>query len=181
MVIQVDSREKAHAITRIIEEFDRQGIKHPISKLIVGDYLNLDRPKLIVDRKQSLGEVVSNLTQQHARFRRELELAQELGIQLIILVEHGAAIRSIDDVEHWINPRIWAYCREHGISTNGDVMANIREYVSHGGQKPPQSGEWLAKTMRTVGARYGVRWCFCDKKNTGRRIIQLLGGGDAEK
>ena len=54
MIIQIDSREKAKAIQKIIEEFDRQGIKHPVSKLMVGDYMNYDNPRVIVDRKQNL-------------------------------------------------------------------------------------------------------------------------------
>ena len=40
MIIQIDSREKARAIAKIVEEFDRQGITHPVSKLMVGDYMN---------------------------------------------------------------------------------------------------------------------------------------------
>lgn len=174
MIIQIDSREKAHAITRIVAEFDRQGIQHPVSKLMVGDYMNYDNPRLIVDRKQSLGEVVADLTQQHARFRNEMLRAQEYGIQLIILVEEGTAVRSIADVERWVNPRTWTYCRRYGIPTSGDLQANIREFVEHGGQKPPQSGAWLAKTMRTVTEKYGVRWEFCCKRDTGRKIIELL-------
>ena len=50
MVIQIDSREKARAIQKIVEEFDRQGVRHPVSKLIVGDYMNYDNPRLIIDR-----------------------------------------------------------------------------------------------------------------------------------
>ena len=46
---------------KILEEFDRQGVKHPISKLMVGDYMNYDNPRLIIDRKQSLLEVCSNV------------------------------------------------------------------------------------------------------------------------
>ena len=33
MIIQIDSREKARAIKKIVAEFDSQGIKHPVSKL----------------------------------------------------------------------------------------------------------------------------------------------------
>lgn len=40
MVIQIDSREKARVIKKIIAEFDRQEIMHPVSKLLVGDYMN---------------------------------------------------------------------------------------------------------------------------------------------
>ena len=40
MVIQIDSREKARAITKIVETFNQNNIKHPVSKLMVGDYMN---------------------------------------------------------------------------------------------------------------------------------------------
>ena len=58
MIIQIDSREKARAIKNIVAEFDRQGITHPVSKLMVGDYMNYDNPRLIIDRKQNLSEFV---------------------------------------------------------------------------------------------------------------------------
>lgn len=77
MIIQIDSREKARAIKKILAEFDRQDIKHPISKLLVGDYMNYDNPRVIVDRKQNLSELCSNVTSDHERFRREMLLAQQ--------------------------------------------------------------------------------------------------------
>lgn len=57
MIIQIDSREKARAIKKIVEEFERWGISHPVSKLMVGDYMNYDNPRLIIDRKQNLSEL----------------------------------------------------------------------------------------------------------------------------
>ena len=51
MIIQIDSREKARAIKKIVEAFDQCGINHPVSKLMVGDYMNYDNPRLIIDRK----------------------------------------------------------------------------------------------------------------------------------
>lgn len=176
MIIQIDSREKARAIKKIDAEFDRQRIQHPVSKLIVGDYMNYDNPRVIVDRKQNLTEVCGNLTQQHKRFRAEALRAQELGIRLIILVEDSPKIKSLDDVENWINPRRFQYCRKHGIPTRGDVEAEIAEFVSRGGQKPPTTGKQLAKMMRTMSERYGIQWEFCDKAHTGQRIVELLEG-----
>lgn len=176
MIIQVDSREKARAIKKIEAEFDRQGIQHPVSKLIVGDYMNYDRPRVIVDRKQNLTEVCGNLTQQHDRFRREALKAQELGIQLIILIEHGGAIKSMEDVKNWVNPRRYQYCRKYGITTKGDVEAEIAEFVCAGGAKPPTPGKQLVKMMQTMSERYGIRWEFCDKQHTGKRIVELLEG-----
>ena len=57
MNIQIDSREKARAIRKIVAEFDRQGVDHFVSKLYVGDYMNYDNPRLIIDRKQDLTEL----------------------------------------------------------------------------------------------------------------------------
>ena len=37
MTLWIDSREKPRAITRILAEFDRQGIRYFVSKLPVGD------------------------------------------------------------------------------------------------------------------------------------------------
>lgn len=176
MIIQVDSREKSRAIKKIEAEFDRQGIRHPISKLIVGDYMNYDNPRVIVDRKQNLTEVCSNLTQQHDRFRREALKAQELGIKLIILVEDGTKVKSLGDVEKWINPRRYQYCRKYGIPTDGGIENNIWLFEQHGGQKQPTPGPRLAKMMHTMSEKYGIQWEFCCKNDTGKRIIELLTG-----
>lgn len=98
MDIQIDSREKARAIRKIVKTFDDNGVKHFSSKLLVGDYMSLDNPRLIIDRKQNLQELCGNVCQQHERFKRELLKAMDAGIQLIILIEHGKDIKSIEDV-----------------------------------------------------------------------------------
>lgn len=149
MIIQTDSREKARAIQKILSEFDKHGIKHFVSKLPVGDYINLDNPRVAIDRKQSLAEVAVNVGQDHARFKRELERAQEYGIHLIFLVEHGGTIHELDDVQNWNNPRL----KEHPLALTG-----------------PR----LYKIMLTMQNKYGIEWLFCDKRCTGKRIIELL-------
>lgn len=149
MIIQTDSREKARAIQKILSEFDKQGIKHFVSKLPVGDYINLDNPRVAIDRKQSLAEVAVNVGQDHARFKRELERAQEYGIHLIFLVEHGGTIHELADVQNWNNPRL----KEHPLALTG-----------------PR----LYKIMLTMQNKYGIEWLFCDKRCTGKRIIELL-------
>ena len=105
MIIQIDSREKAKAITKILEEFKKQEVQCFVSKLFVGDYVSLDNSRLVIDRKQNLAELCSNVCQQHERFRNELIRAKENGIKLIILCEHGRQIKSLDDVHKWQNPR----------------------------------------------------------------------------
>lgn len=88
MDIQIDTREKQRAIRKILKTFDDNGVKHFSSKLLVGDYMSLDNPRLIIDRKQNLQELCGNVCQQHERFKRELLKAIDAGIQLVILVEH---------------------------------------------------------------------------------------------
>lgn len=105
MDIQIDTREKQRAIRKIVKTFDDHGVKHFSSKLLVGDYMSLDNPRLIIDRKQSLQELCGNVCQQHERFKRELLKAIDAGIQLVVLVEHGPDIQCLEDVWFWENPR----------------------------------------------------------------------------
>lgn len=149
MVIQIDSREKAHAIQKILAEFNRQGVKYYSSKLYVGDYMNLDNPRTVIDRKQNLSEVCGNVFQDHERFVNELKRANEAGIKVIVLVEHGGNIKRLADVIWWNNPRL---------------------KVS---PKAP-TGEKLYKTMRTIAERYGCEWQFCSKQQTGKKILEIL-------
>ena len=160
MTIQVDSREKAHAITRILEHFHASGVKYYISKLYIGDYMNLDNPRVIVDRKQNLDELCGNVCRQHERFRAELIRAQENGIRLIILCEHGHGIKSLDDVLFWRNPR----ARTKKLINGRWVWTEQK--VMH--------GDTLYKILCTMQRKYGVSFLFCDKTVTGRRIVEIL-------
>lgn len=168
MVIQIDSREKERAIIEIVAEFDRQNIKHPVSKLLVGDYMNYDNPRLIIDRKQNLTELCSNVCQGHERFRRELERAIENEIELIFLVEHGKGISRLQDVIWWNNPRAVKRIRgEDGRWRSIETKA--------------MQGEVLYKILCTMERKYRCRFLFCDRSETGRRIIELLGGGTGDE
>lgn len=151
MTIQIDTREKARAIRQIIGYFDEIGIQHYSSKLFVGDYMSLDNPRLIIDRKQNLQEICGNVCQQHERFVNELKRAQENGIKIIILCEHGGNIRSLDDVRSWVNPRL---------RTSPKAV----------------NGEQLWKILFTISKKYDVDFMFCDKRMTGYKIAEILGG-----
>lgn len=160
MVIQIDSREKPHAIQLILAEFDKQRIKHPVSKLLVGDYMNYDNPRLVVDRKQNLIELCSNVCQDHERFRNEIIRAQENGIRIVFLCEHGDGIESLEDVIFWQNPRINKMKRVNG---------HLVKY-----QTKATTGETLYNILTTMQKKYGVEFLFCRKEDTGRRIVEIL-------
>lgn len=147
MTIQVDSREKK--FDHILAQFDRMGVKHFVSKLPVGDYISLDNARRAIDRKRNLQELCGNICQGHERFRRELERARDLGIQLVFLVEHSRHIRSLSDVRHWKNPRL-----------------SVSPYALN--------GPALYQRLVTIENRYGTTFHFCNKAETGEKIIELL-------
>lgn len=163
MTIQVDSREKARAITKILAEFERQQVKHYISKLYIGDYMSLDNPRVIVDRKQNLSELCGNVCQQHERFRNELIRAQENGIKLIILCENGKGIETLNDLVFWENPRSKRRVKKNGVWTTVETKA--------------MKGDVLMKILTTLECKYGCKFLFCSKEQTGRKIIEILGEG----
>lgn len=152
MTIQIDSREHKWEMARIQRQLTAAGCKTIVSKLYVGDYMSLDNPRLVIDRKKDLLELCGNVCQQHERFRAELVRAMEAEIQLIILCEHGDDIQTLEDVYFWDNPRR----KDHPKAT---------------------SGESLYKSLTTIRDKYNVRFVFCNKSNTGRMIMELLGNG----
>lgn len=151
MTIQIDSREHKWELARIQRQLTALGCKTIVSKLYVGDYQSLDNPRLVIDRKKDLQEICGNVTQQHERFQRELFRAQEAEIQLIILIEHGNDIQSLEDVYFWDNPRL---------------------------SKSPKAttGKSLYRSLCTIRDRYNVRFEFCTKSETGQKIMELLDG-----
>lgn len=168
MQIQIDSREHKKERERIEQQLDALGIQHFRSKLYVGDYMSLDNPRIVIDRKKDLQELCGNVTQQHERFKAELLRAEEQGISIIILCEHGGEIKSLSDVFFWDNPRRTDH---RFIQVNGKP-----KYVYIPEHKRAISGETLYKTLSTIRDRYHIRFEFCSKEETGRRIFELLNG-----
>ncbi|WP_333647988.1 ERCC4 domain-containing protein [Lacrimispora sp.] len=164
MNIQIDSREKAKAIKGILTEFNHQGVDYYVSKLYVGDYMNLDNPRLIIDRKQNLIELCNNVCQDHDRFRNELIRANEAGIDVIILCEHGKGIERLEDVIWWDNPRRHKRIQDPETRKWKDITTKAI------------TGEKLYKILLTLQRKYQCRFEFCNREETGKRIIDLLGG-----
>ena len=152
MVIHLDTREKPRAIVRIMKTFQDAGVEVVRRALPFGDYSSPSAPGIVIDRKQNLLEVASNLVQDRARFLREVERANRAGCRLIVLVEHSNRIKTLDDVIDWHNPRL----AESPLAV---------------------SGERLFRIMWNMGRKYGFEWAFCDKVHTGKNIIEILGGG----
>ena len=166
MTIQVDSREHKSELKRIQKQLDRLDVSYFVSKLYVGDYMSLDNPRLVIDRKKDLQELCGNVTQQHERFRDELIRAKEHGIKLIVLCEHGEGIQDLTDVIFWENPRL----------KESDWVMRDGHPVKEQRYPKATTGEQLYKSLCTISDRYGVDFYFCSKDQTGREIVRILGG-----
>ncbi len=148
----VDTREKPKAIKTILKQFDEAGIVHESTKLLFGDYQDFNRPQTVVDRKQTIAELAKNCTTEHERFRAEMERAKKAGAELVILVEQNRYkdrdewihVERIEDLLRWSNPH-----------------STIR-------------GEKVYRVLRSWCAKYPIRVEFCDKRVTGKRILEII-------
>ena len=171
MQIQVDTREHAKEWERIKGQFDALGVQYFRSKMYVADYMSLDNPRLVIDRKKDLQEICGNVCQQHERFKAELLRAKEQGIKLVILCEHGADIKSLEDVYFWQNPRKYQIRWK---TVNGK---RVKDVIS----AKAVDGNQLYKSLCTIRDRYNVDFVFCQKEETGQKIIDILEGKEIGK
>lgn len=150
----IDTREKPKAIEGIIKTFDEAGIVYERTKLLFGDYMDWNRPGIVIDRKQNIAELAANCTTDHVRFREELERAKKAGAKLIILVEQNrykngdkwVPVRELSDIIYWSSPH-----------------TSIR-------------GEKVYRVLASWVNKYNLSVEFCDKRSTGRRILEIIYG-----
>jgi hypothetical protein len=152
MIIQIDTREKPKAIQKILRDFREHDVKFYSSKLYAGDYMNPKKPDIVVDRKQNLSEICGNVgssTELHERFRNEILRANDIGVKVVVLIEHGHGYKSLEDIKFWENPRLKQY--PHATS-----------------------GAKLYKILKTMCERYDMEVMLCDKEETGAKIREIL-------
>ena len=130
----------------ILAYFDKRGIEYKVEKLDTGDYMDSEKMDITIDRKRNLGELLTNLcSKDDSRFWREVRRSKEQKIKMIILCEHGGKIKSIRDVASWKS------------------------------KYSKVTGKQLMEEIYKVHIAYGVEFIFCDKRSTGKRILELLG------
>ena len=169
MTIIEDVGQKQGQHENIKAYCEAHGIILRRQKLNTGDYILA--PKITVDTKQGMGEVYGNLIQDHERFRNECVRAQEDGTVLVILIENDDGLRCLEDVERWDNPRVHKYYEEYAWALAAKKKGKAVKIPS-----PPVSNNRLIKMMETMTERYGVRWMFCDRSETGRKVVEILSG-----
>ena len=130
--------------------------------------------KIAVDRKNSIDEICGNVcstAKAHERFRDEVILAQKHGCKFYVLIE-DESVTSLDDLEHWQNPREKKYFYYKALMAQGKKLRMILP------KQPPASGKKLAKALRTMEEKYGVKFLFCKPKDAAERIVEILKGGN---
>lgn len=147
-LIVVDTREKKNK--KILEYFDKVHQDYIVSKLDFGDYQIYKDNRVVIDRKDGLLEMSHNLcnTPEHERIKREIQRAKDCGVQKFIFLIGDSKIKCEADVEKWHSP--------HTIV----------------------KGSTLLKIMKTMKKKYGVSFMFCQKKQIGKHIVELLNNFD---
>lgn len=153
-LIIVDTREKKEAITEILNSFQRCGYEYERSKLLFGDYVEYSNPLLVIDRKQNIQELAQCCASDHERFKRELERVKKVGAHLVILVEQNHykdrdkiyRVDTIEDLMCWSSPH-----------------TQVR-------------GEKVYRVLASWMVKYPISVEFCDKRETGKRIAEILYG-----
>ena len=150
----IDTREKPKAIGEILKTFDEAGIVHESTKLLFGDYMDWNRPGLVIDRKQNIAELAKNCTSEHVRFRDELERAKKAGAKLIILVEQDR----YKDGNRWV------------------VVRELSDLILWSSPHTTIRGEKVYRVLASWRAKYDLEVMFCNKKSTGKRILEIIYG-----
>ena len=172
MIFVHDTRDKVNKHNNVDSYLLSRGHEIIRSKLYVGDISLLANQTVCIDLKGlGMKEVYSNLVQQHDRFKRECVRAGEAHIRLVILVEENK-IKDLGDVETWQNPRAVQYAELAMAHARGKRLSAKLP------SRPPISSQRLANMMRVMSARYGVEWIFCQPKDAGRTVEEILLGGD---
>jgi len=148
----IDTREKPKAIETIMKQFREAGIRYERTKLLFGDYMDWNRPHIVIDRKQSIQELAMNCTRDHDRFRAELERAKAAESELVILVEQNR----YKDRDKWIH-----------VETIEDLMLWESPHTTIRGEK-------VYRVLRAWMAKYPIRVVFCDKRSTGKKILEII-------
>jgi S-adenosylmethionine:tRNA-ribosyltransferase-isomerase (queuine synthetase) len=146
MIIEMDTRNQKDKY--VTDYFDKHNIKWIRNKLYSGDVKLLNDTKVIIDLKANLEEIAHNLcnTQEHLRIHKEIDRAREIQCEQFIFLIKNDKIKSMEDLKKWTSKRTKV------------------------------KGETLLKIMATMKERYNVRFIICNKKDIGKKIIELLGG-----
>lgn len=150
----VDTREHANIVKPILKYFDSVGVPYERSKLLFGDFMDFNNPSIVVDRKRNIAELAKNCTVEAERFKKELERAQRANSRLVILVEQNR----YKDRDEWVR-----------VNDIADLMLWSSPHTTIRGEK-------VFRVLSAWVNKYDVEVRFCDKRVTGRTILEIIYG-----
>lgn len=166
MIIE-DTRQQEGKHRNISQWMEGHGVefKPRAEALPFGDYI-ADGSNVAVDTKKDVQELAMDVGRDHKRFVRECERARDAGYRLVILVEEHPEYNDRDKLYTWVSYAC-RRCRKCRPLESGSRCAKFRN--------KPMQGPTVAKIISRLETKYGVRFEFCRKADTARRICELLG------
>lgn len=131
----------------ILKYFDEHNIDYIISKLDAGDYMIYKDYSTIIDKKDGLLELSHNLCN---------------------TLEHQRVVREIERAKE-LGCKKFIFLIQSNIKTEEDIKK----------WKSPHTkvkGEVLLKVLKTFKEHHDCKFIFVDRKDMGKKIIELLGG-----
>lgn len=151
MILIEDTRQNINKHKLKNEYFKKMGVEVVRSKLLFGDYQNPQNSKVVIDTKKDIQELIMDLTKDHERFKRELQMAKKCGAKLIILTE-DEKVTCINDLYSWYNWRL----KKSPKATKGSTLAK------------------MLTTIQNNNLDYSCEFLFVKKSECGAKIIELL-------
>lgn len=165
MIVE-DTRQQANKHERIARWMAAHGVDFaPRAECLpFGDYM-VEGSNISIDTKKDVQEVAGNVGRDHARFVRECERARAEGYRLVVLVEEHPEYNDRAKLSTWMS-YVCRRCRRCNPFKSGGC-ARYRA--------KPMNGPTLAKIITKLEADHGVCFEFCAKRDTARRICEILG------
>lgn len=127
--------------------FGKHGIEYTVKKLDVGDYQLDGNSTVTVDRKQNLSELSRNLTNATDKGRFMREVRRAAEQGVrLVILCEHGKYQTFADISHW-----------------QDKHSKVR-------------GSTLQREIQRIELAYGVQFILCDKRSTGRLILEILKG-----
>lgn len=131
----------------ILAYLDRHGIEYAVRKIDTGDYMDDANPLVAVERKASLAELAHNMLS-------------------------GDRKRFYNEIRRARSDgiKLTILCEEASVKTFSDVRKWVPKYGK-------ATGKALSDAIFRLEIGYGVPVLFCHKRSSGRRILEILSGG----
>lgn len=151
MILIEDTRQVVGKHKLKNEYFKKMGVEVVRSKLLFGDYQNPQNSTIAIDTKKDIQELIIDLTKDHERFKKELQMAKKCGAKLIILIQ-DEKVTCINDLYNWYNWRL----KKSPKATKGSTLAKMLYTIEHNTED------------------YNCQFIFTKKSECGAKILEIL-------